>query len=745
MPLTASLVIVTVNRADSLERTLSSLNQIRYPHFEVIVVNGPSTDPTADVIARHSTGVRAYSTDLGNVSVSRNIGLAHARGDIVVFIDDDAVPEPDWLENLLRPYADPEVITVGGFIRDTRGFDFQARYTVCDRFGDVRQYASRDAFKLEGDLFLSLTGTNFSARRENLLEIGGFDEEYIWFLDETDVNLRMHDRGWRFAVAPDAEIHHKYEAGLTRTHSAVPRTMYPQLRSKAYFCVRHNLGRRRLSDVLGYIADYVGKERAWKRGLLRDGADHATVERLIAEVERGVEDGVADALRLTKPALLSAATLALARNDSFQPYPPSLPAASRLRVCLFTREYPPQGHGGIAQWTREVATGLAARGHEVTVIARALDGPRGIDFVEGVWVHRIDVAAITQEQAAAFAPAPASLTAYSFALYQEYERIDARRRFDVISGPIADLEPMVCLARASAPVIVSLHTTYKLSLPYKPDWLSRPDYLKGHIEPAIAGEGELMTKGPHILANSRTIVADIEAAHGLKIDRARIEIVPHGVSDLTLGAPPRPAPDGQVHLLFVGRLEERKGADVLLAQLPGLLAAHPTLVVHIVGDDGILGGDATLRRRFEIENAARPDLTDRTRFYGALSREGVLAQYAACDIFVAPSKYESFGLIFIEAMCFGKPTVAYDVGGAAELIRNGVDGLLASPDQPAQLAACVSRLVTDRALREDIGRNARATYETQFTTALMLDRLEAYYRRVAGKELVTPATQRRRA
>ncbi|MDE3177224.1 MAG: glycosyltransferase [Pseudomonadota bacterium] len=744
-PLTASLVIVTVNRADSLERTLASLNQIRYPHFEVVVVNGPSTDHTAEVIARHAGKLRAYSTDQSNISVSRNIGLAHARGDIVAFIDDDAVPEPDWLENLLRPYADPEVITVGGFIRDTRGFEFQARYTVCDRFGDVRQYRSADEFKLEGEQFLSLTGTNFSARRDNLLALGGFDEEYIWFLDETDVNLRMHDRGWRFAVAPDAEIHHKYEAGLTRTRSAAPRTMYPQLRSKAYFCVRHNLGRRPLADVLGYIADYVGKERDWKRGLAHDGVDQATIDRLIGEVERGVEDGVADALRLTTPALLSPATLAPARHDSFQPFPLTRPAPERLRICLLSREYPPQGHGGIAQWTREVAVGLAARGHEVSVIARALDGPKGIDFVEGVWVHRVDPAPITQEEAAAFAPAPASLSAYSLALFREYERIDARRRFDVVSGPIADLEPMVCLARAPTPVIVSLHTTYKLSLPYKPDWLSRPDYLAGHVEPAIVSEGELMTKGPHILANSRTIVADIEAAHALKIDPARIEIVPHGISDLSLEAPAAVEPDGQVHLLFVGRLEERKGADALLAQLPGLLAAHPTLVAHIVGDDGIVIDDTTLRRRYEIDNSARPDILARTRFYGALSREGVIAQYAACDIFIAPSKYESFGLIFIEAMCFGKPTVAYGVGGAAELIRDGVDGLLASPDAPAELAACVSRLVDDPALREAIGRNARATYESCYTTELMLDRLEAYYRRVAGKDVVTPAAQRRRA
>ena len=428
---------------------------------------------------------------------------------------------------------------------------------------------------------------------------------------------------------------------------------------------------------------------------------------------------------------------------AFTPFPLRLAAEKRLRVCLFSREYPPQGHGGIGQWTKEVAVGLAARGHEVTVIARALEGRPAIDFVEGVWVHRIEPAPITEAEAEAFAPAPASLTAYSLALHREFERIDGHRRFDLISGPIADLEPMASLKLAHIPVIVSLHTTYKLSLPHKPDWLSRPDYLERHVEPAIVCEGELIAKGPHILANSVAILDDIEAAHGLTIDRAKVEIVPHGISDLALGVAAPARVQGEVNLLFVGRLEERKGADALLSILPDLLAGHPALIAHIVGDDGILVGDTTLRRRFEDDNSGRPDILARARFHGALPRADVLAHYAAADIFVAPSKYESFGLIFIEAMCFAKPVVAYDVGGAAELIDDGVNGLLAKAGDPQSLAERIARLVENPALREEIGRNARKTYEAAYTTERMLDRLEAYYRAILAER--RPDAERLRA
>jgi glycogen(starch) synthase len=117
----------------------------------------------------------------------------------------------------------------------------------------------------------------------------------------------------------------------------------------------------------------------------------------------------------------------------------------------------------------------------------------------------------------------------------------------------------------------------------------------------------------------------------------------------------------------------------------------------------------------------------RTRFHGAAPRETLLERYAACDIFIAPSQYESFGLVFIEAMCFGKPVVAFDVGGASEIVSDGETGLLAPPGDRAALAACVLGLAEDPALRERLGRRAREVYEQRYTTELMIDRLEAFY------------------
>ena len=411
--------------------------------------------------------------------------------------------------------------------------------------------------------------------------------------------------------------------------------------------------------------------------------------------------------------------------------PLRLAADRRLRVCLFTREYPPQGHGGIGQWTREVATGLVARGHEATVISRALDGRPNVDFVEGVFVHRIDAGPISSSQAQAFAPAPASLTAYSLALLAEVERIDPRRRFDLISGPIADLEAMASLALAAVPVVVSLHTTYKLSLPHKPDWLSRPDYLAGHVEPAIAAEGALIADATHLLANSRVILDDIEAAHGLKIDRAKTTIIPHG-DQRSRARRPRP--------------QAATMARRICCSLAGSRSARaPTCCWRSCPTSS-----PRIRRWSPISSAttASPPATRRCggamRTTTPVAPTCVRARNSTAPCRAPKSRRITPPPTFSSRRPNTNPSASSSSRRCASAnpwspmtsaapprsSQIGVDGLLAPAGAPQGLAAAISRLVEDRTLREELGRNARRTYEKAYTTELMIDRLEAYYRSV---------------
>ncbi len=92
-----SVVVNTYNRAASLHQTLQALQRQNYSKFEVIVVNGPSTDDTAEVLRAHAAQIRVGTCAQRNLSISRNVGIEMARGEFVAFIDDDAVPDENWL------------------------------------------------------------------------------------------------------------------------------------------------------------------------------------------------------------------------------------------------------------------------------------------------------------------------------------------------------------------------------------------------------------------------------------------------------------------------------------------------------------------------------------------------------------------------------------------------------------------------------------------------------------------------
>ena len=201
-----SIVINTLNRGPVLQKALDSFRWLKYAgDFEIVVVNGPSTDNSEEVITSWRPHIRAGKCDVANLSVSRNVGICMAQGDIIAFIDDDAIPEPEWLTQLADAYRDPMVGAVGGLVYNHTGYDFQYKYCLVDRFGNADLSLPGPTPHLsfpKSGRFPHLLGCNSSFRRSALLEIGGFDEEYEYFLDETDVCLRIVDAGYIIAQLP---------------------------------------------------------------------------------------------------------------------------------------------------------------------------------------------------------------------------------------------------------------------------------------------------------------------------------------------------------------------------------------------------------------------------------------------------------------------------------------------------------------------------------------------------------------
>jgi len=731
--LTFSIVINTLNRASHLRVALESLRLLRHPQFEVIVVNGPSTDDTETVMRDYADLIRLGRVDEANLSKSRNVGIAMARGDVVCFLDDDATPEPDWLDQLERVYlSDSQVGAAGGFIRDHTGVEFQSRVLVCDRYGDSEGFSS---FEEAGEIdvspgawrYFSQTGCNSSFRRDALVELGGFDEEFAYFLDETDVNLRMRDAGWTVTLEPQAEVHHKYAPSHLRDHKRVPARLYLPLRSKAYFALRHARSHKSLPEVFDKLSTHATEIHGYNKWYIdNDVISQDHYDQLTKDVNTGLLDGIRDAFSQTQPALLSEETKSEFADERFKAFPVRLPARQRLRICYLSQEYPPAQCGGIGVWTHLMARSLADLGHEVTVITRSESGQHTVDFEDGVWVHRI----VPQYQPTRSQPdlgdLPQIIKDYAYTAYDEVVRTHLRRGLDLVSAPIWDLEGAAVLASGILPTVVSLHTTAELALPFKPDWHNNAAYRRNHVDKVIAGERHQLATAPVLMANSNAILDDLSALQPAANLKARASVIPHGMGPSPVALSRQADPKKPVKGLFVGRLEPRKGADLLLEVLPEIMEAHQDLEFDLIGDDTFLVHGTTLREQFTSKHSNAPWLS-RVRFRGFVDEQTRDQAFLDCDFFVAPSRYESFGLVFLEAMRAGKPSIGAAVGGIQEVIEDGVSGMLPPPGDAEALHDALHRMLSDSRVREQLGKAARQCFESQFDQAQVAELAQSYY------------------
>ncbi len=714
-----SIVINTLNRGAVLEKTLESFRWLNYPgEFEVVVVNGPSTDNSGEVIASWLPKIRAGKCDLANLSVSRNVGICMAQGDIVAFIDDDAIPEPEWLTQLAEAYRDPMVGAVGGFVYNHTGYDFQYTYGVVDRFGHAdlgMQEATPHLSFPKSGRFPHLLGCNSSFRRSALLEIGGFDEEFEYFLDETDVCLRIVDAGYLIAQLPRAYVHHKYAPSNIRGENKVVRNRYPVIKNKIYFSLKHAREFFPLERVLGEISKFIESQRneviwAEGEGLL----SHDDVTKFEDDVVRAMDTGMRRGFEGANPGAMISADKQQLHAGEFLPFETF---NNGRAIVLTSRDFPPNHGGGIATFTKDLAEALATQGSMVHVITQSHDSNR-VDFENGVWVHRIVPRDIARTPAAIERNVPQHIWNWSATALIEARRIADHRDIDVVESPIWDCEGIAFLLEGKWPLVTSLHTTLHFFLESHPEQSQNAEWMKSFGKPMLALEQEMMTRANAVRANSRAIVREIEKIYGFRFNEGKLRVVPHGMA-LPAASAPAGSDGSGIEVLFVGRLEPRKGIDVLLAAVPRILEANPEVRFRIVGDDSMkLRGGQTYKEKFLREHPQAVWL-DRIRFDGRVSDKALHEAFAQCDVFVAPSRFESFGLVFLEAMRVGKPVIGCRAGGMPEVIENEVNGLLVEPGDVDGLAQAILRLARNLAERVGMGTRGKEAFIAKFTAGEM--------------------------
>ena len=231
-----SVVVVSAGRPRALARCLTALEQMRSTRAEVIVV--ACADGLAVARALPFADRLTLVAQAGdNISAARNMGLAAAAGDVVAFVDDDAVPEPGWAEALLAGFADPDVAAATGPVIGRNGISLQWGRMAVDRLGADRWLS--DGMPPGADEALKLHGTNMAVRRDVLTRTGGFDTGFAFYLDETDLALRLVRAGLGLAYLPGAVVHHGFAASRRRTQDRIPLDLFDIGASSALFLRKH--------------------------------------------------------------------------------------------------------------------------------------------------------------------------------------------------------------------------------------------------------------------------------------------------------------------------------------------------------------------------------------------------------------------------------------------------------------------------------------------------------------------------
>jgi D-inositol-3-phosphate glycosyltransferase len=257
--------------------------------------------------------------------------------------------------------------------------------------------------------------------------------------------------------------------------------------------------------------------------------------------------------------------------------------------------------------------------------------------------------------------------------------------------------------------------------------------LRSRIESEIVACADLM------LASTEAEQDQLTLLYGA--DVGRIEIVPPGVdheifrpvarnqrakerAELGLG-------DGPA-LLFAGRIQPLKGADLAVAALAEL--GDPAAVLLVVGGPSGPDGPAELARLHALVDEL--GVRDRVRFVPPQSHAALARFYRAVDVCLVPSHSESFGLVALEAAACGTPVVAAAVGGLSSLVDDGVTGHLVDSREPADYAAPIARLLADPAAAAVMGTNAEAA-SRRYAWSMTAARLRRLYADLLVREPVS--------
>ena len=371
-----------------------------------------------------------------------------------------------------------------------------------------------------------------------------------------------------------------------------------------------------------------------------------------------------------------------------------------MKILMLTWGYPPRIVGGIARVVHDLSKRLIKDGHEVTVVTYRdnADVPE-YENDKGVNVYRVDNYMIHPNNFIDW------IMQLNFnMLSKATEIINKEGGFDVIHAH----DWLVTYAAKSLknaydiPIVATIHATEA----------GRNSGIHDETQRYINDTEWLLTyEATEVIVNSNYMKNEIQRLFGLPFDK--INVIPNGINLSNFTGIERDydfrrqyAMDNEKIILYVGRLVYEKGVQHLIAAMPKILSNYNDAKLIIAGRGGMMD-----ELRAEASNLG---LNDKIYFTGYLNSKQVQKMYKCADVAVFPSTYEPFGIVALEAMLAGVPTVVSDVGGLDEIVTHGVDGMKSYAGNANSIADSVTALLYDHQLATNVSKKAKQKVKDQF-------------------------------
>jgi glycosyltransferase involved in cell wall biosynthesis len=370
-----------------------------------------------------------------------------------------------------------------------------------------------------------------------------------------------------------------------------------------------------------------------------------------------------------------------------------------LRVAFLSPSWPPEGAAnGIVNYVDQVVGGLRRLGHQPCILSVTGGGEwPDVYFLERT--PRPTLARIIDPVAFRIAPNNAARRWYSRNLSGAVARAVAERCVQLVEmeetfGVLREIRP-----RLGIPVVIRLHGPYFANA--KASGIASGALFRRRVQ----DEGAAIALADAVSAPSRSILDRTREHYGLPLDDA--VVIPPPAPLVPKERRWRLEDCDRSRILFLGRFDRHKGGDVVIECLRMLLGQFPNLRLWFTGTEASFldcAGRSWSLADYIGRNA--PEAADRVDWLGGLPDAEIAALRRKAFLTFVASRYETFGLVALEAMAYGCPLVATETGGIAEIVTDGVNGLLCKPADPTAMARQAARLLQDHELAARLGQRA---------------------------------------